>query len=109
MQHSRAVCTSTLLWQSTTKAMALELGGAEVLKTNAGQRIEAKNIDISNIVILHGWNDETNRPEARRSCTSKHLTGSLLVWNGSLRPGRPWTLWTMKAKALERGHVEQIP
>ena len=97
MQHSRAVCTSTLHWQLMTKAMALELGGAEVLKTNAGQGLEAINSDISNAVILHDWNDETNRPEARRSCTVTHPTGTLMVWNVSLRPGWPWMPWTMKA------------
>ena len=31
-----------------------------------------------------------NRPEARRNSTSKHLTGMLLLWNDSLRPGWPW-------------------
>ena len=43
-----------------------------------------------------------NRPEARRNSTSKHLTGMLLLWNDSLRPGWPWMPWTMKAWALER-------
>ena len=62
MQHSRAVCTSTLLWQPTTRAMALELGGAKVLEINAAQGLEAINSDVSNAVILHVWKVKQTPP-----------------------------------------------